>query len=61
MLTGERDLVTPPRLGRAVADRIPNATFEMMTGAGSSHGLLFERTDDFVRTVLGFLEKHPLP
>jgi pimeloyl-ACP methyl ester carboxylesterase len=61
VLTGERDIVTPPRLGRAVAARIPNATFELMTGAGSSHGLLFERTDDFLSTVLGFLEKHPLP
>jgi pimeloyl-ACP methyl ester carboxylesterase len=61
VLTGELDIVTPPRLGRAVADRIPNATFELMTGNRSSHGLMFERTDDFLRTVLGFLEKHPLP
>lgn len=42
-------------------DRIPKATFKLMTGCGSSHGLLFERTDDFVRTGLGFLAKHPLP
>jgi hypothetical protein len=31
-----------------------------MTGVGASHGLLFERTDDFLRTVLTFLEQHPL-
>ncbi len=61
VLTGEDDIVSPPRLGRAVADRIPKATCKLMTGRGSSHGLLFERTDDFVRTVLGFLAKHPLP
>jgi pimeloyl-ACP methyl ester carboxylesterase len=61
VLTGEHDIVTPPRLGRAVADRIPNATFELVTGERSSHGLMFERTDDFVKTVLAFLEKHPLP
>jgi pimeloyl-ACP methyl ester carboxylesterase len=61
VLTGERDVVTPPRLGRAVADRIPNVTFELITGPGSSHGLLFERTDDFLRTVLDFLEEHPFP
>jgi pimeloyl-ACP methyl ester carboxylesterase len=61
VLTGELDIVTPPRLGRAVADRIPNATFELMTGNRSSHGLMFERTEDFLRTVLGFLEQHPLP
>jgi pimeloyl-ACP methyl ester carboxylesterase len=60
VLTGEHDIVTPARHGRAVAARIPNATFELMTGSGSSHGLLFERTDDFLRTVLAFLEQHPL-
>jgi pimeloyl-ACP methyl ester carboxylesterase len=60
VLTGEHDLVTPPRLGRAVADRIPNATFELITGERSSHGLMFERTDDFVRVVLDFLDKHSL-
>ena len=60
VLTGEDDIITPPRLGRALADRIPSATFELMTGERSSHGLMFERTDDFVRTVLEFLEQHPL-
>ena len=60
VLTGERDIVTPPRHGRAVAERIPSATFELMTGVGASHGLLFERTDDFVRTVLTFLEQQSL-
>ena len=59
-LTGEHDIVTPPRHGRAVAERIPGATFELMTGTGASHGLLFERTDDFLRTVLAFLAQHPL-
>jgi pimeloyl-ACP methyl ester carboxylesterase len=59
-LTGEHDIVTPPRHGRAVAERIPGATFELMTGVGASHGLMFERTDDFLRTVLTFLEQHPL-
>ncbi len=59
-LTGEQDIVTPPRHGRAVAERISGATFELMTGTGASHGLMFERTDDFLRTVLTFLEQHPL-
>lgn len=31
-LTGEHDVITPPRHGRAVAERIPGATFELMTG-----------------------------
>lgn len=59
-LTGEHDIITPPRHGRAVAERIPGATFELMTGTGASHGLMFERTEDFLRTVLSFLEQHPL-
>jgi len=60
VLTGEHDIVTPPRLGRALSERIPDATFELMTGTGSSHGLLFERTDDFLRTVTAFLGRHGL-
>jgi pimeloyl-ACP methyl ester carboxylesterase len=59
-LTGEHDIVTPPRHGRLVAEGIPEAAFELMTGARASHGLMFERTDDFLRTVLTFLEQHPL-
>jgi len=31
-----------------------------MTGTGASHGLMFERTDDFLRTVLTFLDQHPI-
>ncbi len=56
VLTGEHDIVTPPRHGRQVAERIPDARFELMTGTGASHGLMFERTEDFLRTVLAFLE-----
>ncbi|HEY4397546.1 MAG TPA: alpha/beta fold hydrolase [Acidimicrobiia bacterium] len=59
-LTGEHDIVIPPRHGRQVAERIPGATFELMTGTGASHGLMFERTEDFLRTVLTFVDQHPL-
>jgi pimeloyl-ACP methyl ester carboxylesterase len=59
-LTGEQDIITPPRHGRAVAERIPGATFELMTGTGAGHGLMFERAADSLRTVLRFLEQHPL-
>jgi pimeloyl-ACP methyl ester carboxylesterase len=56
VLTGEHDIVTPPRHGRQVAEHIPDARFELMMGTGASHGLMFERTEDFLRTVLAFLE-----
>jgi pimeloyl-ACP methyl ester carboxylesterase len=54
------DIVTPPSHGRQVGECMPGATFEMMTGNGASHGLMFERTEDFLRTVLTFLDQRPL-
>ena len=56
VLTGEHDIVTPPRHGRQVAGCMPGASFELMTGTGASHGLMFERTEDFLRSVLAFLD-----
>ncbi|MFD2397996.1 alpha/beta fold hydrolase [Prauserella oleivorans] len=32
MLSGEIDIATPPRFGRAVAERIPRARFEILPG-----------------------------
>jgi pimeloyl-ACP methyl ester carboxylesterase len=55
---GEQDLLTPPRLCRAVADAIPGARYELVTGPGSSHGLHLERPDDLLKIVTGFLEEH---
>jgi pimeloyl-ACP methyl ester carboxylesterase len=49
-------MVTPPRHGRQVAECMPDATFELMTGTGASHGLMFERTEDFLRSILTFLD-----
>jgi len=31
-----------------------------MNGAGTSHGLMFERPEDFLRTVVTFFDQHPL-
>jgi pimeloyl-ACP methyl ester carboxylesterase len=55
---GEQDLLTPPWQVKAVADAIPKATYELVTGPGSSHWLHIERLDDLVRIVTGFLDEH---
>lgn len=58
VVVGEQDLLTPPWQSKAVADAIPNARYELVTGPGSSHGLHIERPDDLVRIVTGFLDQH---
>ena len=60
VVVGEQDLLTPPRQAKAVADAIPKARFELVTGPGSSHGMHIERPDDLLRIVTGFLGEHPL-
>ena len=61
VIAGEQDVLTPPWACRAVAERIPGARYELLTGPGSSHALMMERAEDFVPLVLGFLQAHPLP
>jgi len=60
VLVGEQDLLTPPWQAKAVADAIPGARFELLTGPGSSHGVHIERPEDVVRIVTGFLQEHTL-
>jgi pimeloyl-ACP methyl ester carboxylesterase len=60
VVVGEQDLLTPPWQSKAVADRIPGARYELFTGPGSSHGLMFERAEEFAAVVIGFLAEHPL-
>ncbi|MGY1706567.1 alpha/beta fold hydrolase [Geodermatophilus sp. SYSU D00697] len=60
VVVGEQDLLTPPWQSRAVAEAIPGARFELVTGPGSSHGLHIERPEDLVRIVTGFLRDHPM-
>ena len=45
VLAGELDILAPPRMGRIVAERIPNATFELMPG--EAHQPFQESPDDF--------------
>jgi pimeloyl-ACP methyl ester carboxylesterase len=60
VIAGEQDLLTPAGQGRAVADRIPGARFELLTGPGSSHAALMERPQEFTDLVVDFLSKNPL-
>jgi pimeloyl-ACP methyl ester carboxylesterase len=60
VIVGEQDLLTPHWQSKAVADAIPGARFELVTGPGSSHGLHIERPDDLVRSVTGFLNDHKM-
>jgi pimeloyl-ACP methyl ester carboxylesterase len=60
VLAGEQDLIAPPWAGRAVADAIPGARFALLTGAGSSHAMLWERTPEVLGLILEFLSQHPL-
>ena len=55
VVVGEQDLLTPPWIAREVADEIPGARFEVVTGAGSSHVVMLERPDDFNKLVVDFL------
>ncbi|MGY1744199.1 alpha/beta fold hydrolase [Blastococcus sp. SYSU D00695] len=55
VVVGEQDLLTPPWQAKAVADAIPGARYELVTGPGSSHCLHLERPDDLLRIVTGFL------
>jgi pimeloyl-ACP methyl ester carboxylesterase len=60
VIAGEQDLITPPCLGRVVADSLPAGRFHLLTGPGSSHGALLERAEEFLPLVLEFLAEYPL-
>jgi 3-oxoadipate enol-lactonase len=55
VIVGEQDLLTPPWVAREVADGIPGARFELVTGDGSSHVMPLERPADFNQLVMSFL------
>ena len=55
VITGEQDRLTPPWIGRELADAIPDSKFHLIKGSGASHVLPLERPDDFNKLVLSFL------
>ncbi|HVV36028.1 MAG TPA: alpha/beta fold hydrolase [Acidimicrobiales bacterium] len=56
VITGSRDLLTPPRLGRDIARRIPGAEFEVVSGAG--HMLMMERAEWLNDRIAAFARDH---
>jgi pimeloyl-ACP methyl ester carboxylesterase len=52
VLSGELDVILPPRFGRAVAAGIPNAHFEVMPG--EAHQPFWEIRDEFNARVDAF-------
>jgi pimeloyl-ACP methyl ester carboxylesterase len=60
VIVGEQDLLTPPWQAKKVADAIPGAQFELLTGPGSSHGVHIERPQDVVGLVTSFLDRHAM-
>jgi pimeloyl-ACP methyl ester carboxylesterase len=52
----EHDIMVPPRLSRALAERVPGAEFRTISGAG--HGYLWERHEAFNAMCLDFLARH---
>jgi pimeloyl-ACP methyl ester carboxylesterase len=60
VVAGEQDLLTPPWQAQTVAETIPGARYEFVTGPGSSHGMHLERPDELTKIVTGFLTEHPV-
>jgi pimeloyl-ACP methyl ester carboxylesterase len=52
---GEADILVPPRFSRQLAERIPDAALEILSGVG--HVYFWERPDAFNKLCLDFLEK----
>jgi pimeloyl-ACP methyl ester carboxylesterase len=55
VLAGEVDIITPPRQGRLVADRIPGAEFEVLPG--EAHQPFQESPEDFNARVDAFWQR----
>ena len=56
VITGSRDLLTPPRVGRELARRIPGAKFEVVPGGG--HMLMLERAEWLNERIVDFASDH---
>lgn len=57
VIVGDEDLLTPPRFSRQIAAAIPGAELTVFPEVG--HGLFWEKTDEFNRALLSFLDRQP--
>ena len=57
VITGARDIVTPPVNSRRIAGLIPGAQLVLVPGAG--HSFLFQRPGQAARLISAFLEPDP--
>ncbi|MFA7694234.1 MAG: alpha/beta hydrolase [Methanoregula sp.] len=54
VLTGDRDVIVPPKNAELLGSRIPDAQLVVFPDGG--HGLMYQFPDRFCDTVLGFLD-----
>ena len=58
VICAEEDIFTPPRYSIDITNAIPGARLSIMPEVG--HGMFWERTDDFNKLVLEFIDQHPI-
>jgi pimeloyl-ACP methyl ester carboxylesterase len=59
VVCGRRDLLTPPKFSREIAEAMPNARDVSLSYSG--HAVMAERSDRFNEIVLHFLDDHEEP
>jgi len=55
VISGSRDMMTPEKYGRYMAERLPNADFALIDGGG--HMLMQEQPRLLINAILGFLDR----
>lgn len=57
VITGDADKIIPVENSKLLADRIPDAELVILKDVG--HGFFIEAADEFNKTILDFLKRHP--